>query len=110
MLIKTITWVLTILGIWTFHRSMVAPNEKGLSFFGVITRCIVGILLIGKLVGAFLIFPHFALFNYLQAIVLAIIWVIVELSIRRRRLTFGSPRLARISIVAVALLMLLIPW
>ena len=110
MVIRIIRWLLVVASLITYYKSLNAKREKDLSFFSVLTRLCLFVLLAGKLVGALMTLPHLPLINLAQVALLLLLLVITELSFRRKRLTFGSPHLAHLSQLVVTVLLLLIPW
>ena len=110
MIILTVNWLLVFAIFWTYHRGLHAPAEKQLSFFGGWTRLLLASLLSVRIGILIVTWPYRLLWQSWQVALLFAILIIIELSFRRKRLTFGSPRLARWSQVSVGLLLLAMPW
>ncbi|HJG50185.1 hypothetical protein [Limosilactobacillus ingluviei] len=110
MIILTVNWLLVFAIFWTYHRGLHAPAEKQLSFFGGWTRLLLASLLSVRIGILIVTWPYRLLWHSWQVALLFAILIIIELSFRRKRLTFGSPRLARWSQVGVGLLLLAMPW
>ena len=110
MLLSTVSWIIVILIIWVYHRSLTASAEKELSLFGSFTRVLLALILSLRIAVTIVTFPTFLGLHLFQIILLLFTIVITELSFRRLRLTFGNPRLARTCLITNSIFLLVMPW
>ncbi len=110
MILSTASWILVILIILVYHRSLTASTEKELSFFGSFTRLLLALILSLRIAVTIVTFPIFWGLHLTQIILLLLTIAITELSFRRLRLTFGNPRLARTCLIANSIFLLVMPW
>lgn len=75
------------------HLGLNANVEKRVSKWLVWDRIFISLLLIGKIVQFLRNLNHFWGINFVQILILIIIMLLVEMSFRRKRLTFGDPHL-----------------
>ncbi|HJA73034.1 MAG TPA: hypothetical protein H9783_02135 [Candidatus Limosilactobacillus faecipullorum] len=110
MILSTVSWIIVILIIWVYHRSLTASAEKELSLFGSFTRVLLALILSLRIAVTIVTFPTFLGLHLFQIILLLFTIVITELSFRRLRLTFGNPRLARTCLITNSIFLLVMPW
>ena len=89
------------------RQGLTAKMEKGTAGWLVMSRLILFMLMIAKIVSLFLMFSWLTLLHFC---LLIIALLLVEIAFRRKRMTFGDPHLNNMVELLVLIILVLIIW